>query len=125
MNHSFNEINSLTPSSATSVILPVYNGDDVSDFSEALNSILNQTYQDFEIILVNDGSIDKSGIICDEYVKIDSRIFSFHKINGGVSSARNYGIEKSNYKYIAFIDADDFWEKDFLSEIVFLINKIK
>jgi len=104
-----------------SIVVPVYQKE--LFLKKCIDSILAQTYQDFEIILVNDGSIDKSGIICDEYVKIDSRIFSFHKINGGVSSARNYGIEKSNYKYIAFIDADDFWEKDFLSEIVFLINK--
>ena len=104
-----------------SIIVPVYQKEFF--LKNCVDSLLAQTYQDFEIILVDDGSIDKSGEICDEYAKIDSRVVSFHKTNGGVSAARNYGIEKSIYKYIAFIDADDFWEKDFLSEIVYLIKK--
>lgn len=104
-----------------SIIVPVYQKEFF--LKNCVDSLLAQTYQDFEIILVDDGSIDKSGEICDEYAKIDSRVVSFHKTNGGVSAARNYGIEKSIYKYIAFIDADDFWEKNFLSEIVYLIKK--
>ena len=88
-----------------SIIIPVYN---VEKYIRAcLDSILNQTFQDFEVILVDDGTPDNSGAICDEYAAADSRFKVFHKKNGGVSSARNLGIEKASGEWITFVDADD------------------
>ena len=89
-----------------SVIVPVYNCENVLHY--CIDSILNQTYKDFELILVDDGSTDKSGKICDEYADQDSRIRVFHKKNGGVSSARNVGIDNAKGEYICFVDSDDF-----------------
>ena len=96
--------------SKISVIIPVYN---VEQYLEkCLDSILNQTYKNIEIILVNDGSIDKSGLICDEYSRKYNNIKVFHKENGGVSSARNLGITVAKGEYITFADPDDFLNKD-------------
>ena len=96
--------------SMISVIIPVYN---VEQYLEkCLDSILNQTYKNIEIILVNDGSIDKSGVICDEYSRKYNNIKVFHKENGGVSSARNLGITVAKGEYITFADPDDFLNKD-------------
>lgn len=89
-----------------SIIVPVFNVEKYLE--ECLDSILNQTYKNIEIILVDDGSTDSSGKICDEYLKKDSRIKVFHKINQGVSITRNFGVEKSNGEYITFVDSDDF-----------------
>lgn len=89
-----------------SVVVPVYNVERYLD--ECIKSIINQTYRNLEIILVDDGSTDGSGEICDEYVRRDNRIIAFHKENGGLSSARNYGIKKSTGKYVSFIDSDDY-----------------
>lgn len=89
-----------------SVIIPVYN---VEDYVErCLDSVINQTYQNLEIILVNDGSTDDSGKICDEYAEKDDRIVVKHKENGGVSSARNLGMDICVGDYIAFVDPDDY-----------------
>lgn len=89
-----------------SVIIPVYN---VEVYLEkCIESVINQTYKKLEIILVDDGSNDNSGKICDEYAKKDARINVIHKENGGLSDARNKGIESANGKYIAFVDSDDF-----------------
>ena len=79
-----------------SVIVPVYNAEKYIE--ECINSVLSQTYQNFELILINDGSPDKSGQICDKFAKQYSNIKVYHKQNGGVSSARNLGIEKSSGK---------------------------
>lgn len=88
-----------------SIIVPVYN---VEQYLPAcLDSIVNQTYRNIEIILVDDGSTDNSGRICDEYAAKDSRIVVIHQKNAGVSSARNLGIENSNGKGVLFIDSDD------------------
>lgn len=88
-----------------SVIIPVYN---VEKYLEkCINSVIEQTYTNLEIILVNDGSTDSSGEICDKYKQLDNRIVVFHKENGGLSDARNYGIERANGEYIAFLDSDD------------------
>ena len=88
-----------------SVIVPVYN---VEQFLErCINSIQQQTYRHLEIILVDDGSPDSCGEICDAYARSDSRIRVIHKKNGGLSSARNAGIELASGDYIAFIDSDD------------------
>lgn len=88
-----------------SIIVPIYNGSAVLD--ETIESIINQTYTNFEIILVNDGSTDDSGVKCDLWAEKDARIHVIHQKNGGVSSARNSGIEKSTGEYICFVDADD------------------
>lgn len=93
-----------------SVIIPVYNVEKY--ISRCLDSILDQSYCNIEIIIVNDGSIDKSGLICDEYSKQYDNIKVFHKENSGVSSARNLGIDKASGKYIAFVDPDDYIDKN-------------
>ena len=89
-----------------SVIIPVYNVEEYLE--ECLKSILHQTYKKLEIILIDDGSTDKSGKICDKYKKIDSRIVVIHKTNGGLSSARNYGLKIAKGEFIAFVDSDDY-----------------
>lgn len=88
-----------------SVIVPVYNVEQY--LPRCIDSILDQTFTDFELLLIDDGSKDKSGEICDNYAKKDSRIRVFHKENGGVSSARNLGLDNVWGNYIVFIDADD------------------
>ncbi|WP_165040334.1 glycosyltransferase family 2 protein [Dysgonomonas sp. ZJ709] len=98
-----------------SVIIPVYNVETL--LSECVNSVLSQSLRDFELILVNDGSTDRSGDICDSYLLIDSRIRVFHKVNGGVSSARNLGLDNSRGEYICFIDSDDWVFPDYLLEL--------
>ncbi len=96
-----------------SVIVPVYNAE--KTLHRCVDSILAQTFTDFELLLINDGSKDHSGEICEEYAKKDSRVRVFHKENGGVSSARNVGIDNVLGQWIAFIDSDDWVEEDFLS----------
>lgn len=102
-----------------SVIVPVYNAE--TYLHRCIDSILSQTFTDFELILVDDGSIDGSGKICDEYALLDKRIRVFHKENGGVSSARNLGLCYAKGKWINFVDADDWILEDAL---LILINKI-
>ena len=96
-----------------SVIVPVYNVENC--LIRCLNSILNQANQNFELLLIDDGSTDKSGKICDEYAFKDSRIHVFHKNNNGVSSARNFGLENSHGVWVAFVDSDDELSQDYLS----------
>ena len=99
-----------------SVIVPIYN---VEKFLEkCIKSIVNQTYKNLEIILVDDGATDNSGKICDEFSKKDKRIKVIHKINGGLSDARNTGIQAATGKYISFIDSDDWIEDDLYENIV-------
>lgn len=90
-----------------SVIVPVYNAGKY--LYQCVDGILAQTYTNFELLLINDGSKDNSGKICDEYAAKDNRIRVFHKENGGVSSARNLGLDNACGKYIIFMDADDYW----------------
>lgn len=98
-----------------SVIIPCYN---VSEYlTKCVNSILKQSYSEFEIILVNDGSTDTTGEICETLVNRDKRIKVYHKTNGGVSSARNLGLKMANGELIAFIDGDDYIKKDFLYQL--------
>lgn len=92
-----------------SIIVPVYNTEQY--ISRCIESILNQTFKDFELILIDDGSQDRSGEICDEYAKKDNRIRVFHNNNQGVSATRNYGINISKGKYLMFCDSDD-WVAD-------------
>lgn len=99
--------------SRISVVVPIYNVEQYID--KCISSILNQSFTDLEIILVDDGSKDKSGEICDRYKSKDNRIKVIHKENGGLSSARNAGIEIATSEYIAFVDGDDFIHKDMYS----------
>ena len=99
-----------------SVILPVYNAEKVLERS--INSILNQTVSDFEVIAVDDGSKDESLQILKKYADLDSRIKVFHQSNKGPGATRNHAISLSQGEYIAFLDADDYWEKDFLEAVV-------
>lgn len=105
-----------------SIIVPVYNVDKY--LGECIESIINQTYNNIELILVNDGSEDKSKEICFKYMKNDSRIKYFFQKNKGVSSARNLGIEHSLGKYILFVDADDYLEKNALLVMLKNINDL-
>lgn len=103
-----------------SVIVPVYNSSRY--LQRCINSILKQSYRDFELILIDDGSTDDSGLICDNFASIDDRITVIHKINEGVSSARNLGIKISNCDYITFIDSDDWIEPLYLEKLLFEIK---
>ena len=109
--------------SKISIIVPVYK---VELFlEECIDSILEQTYRNLEIILINDGSPDNCGKICDEYAIKDERIKVIHKKNGGLSDARNAGIENCLGEYIAFIDSDDILHPEFI-EILYqnlVVNK--
>lgn len=100
--------------SKVSVIVPVYNVE--CYIRDCIDSILSQTFIDFELILVDDGSLDRSGEICDEYAKKDRRIRVFHKENGGVSCARNLGIEHATGEWLCFIDSDDIIEPTYLED---------
>lgn len=106
-----------------SVIVPVYNVE--AYLSKCIESIINQTYDDLEIILVDDGSPDKSGEICDEYAKKDSRIKVIHKENGGLSSARNAGINAANGDLIGFVDSDDYIHPEMYERMYNAIEKEK
>ena len=98
-----------------SVIIPVY---DVQDYlADCLESVINQTYKNLEIILVDDGSTDKSGVICDEYAQKDGRIKVFHKSNGGPSSARNCGLNDFSGEYFSFVDSDDVIDEKYIQTL--------
>lgn len=99
-----------------SVIVPVYNAEKY--LARCIDSILNQIYQNIEIILINDGSSDNSLLICKEYEKKDSRVVTFNKVNGGVSSARNLGLDNARGEYIVFVDSDDYIEPMMISNMV-------
>lgn len=99
--------------SMISIIVPIYNVEKY--LRKCIDSILSQTYSDFEVLLIDDGSKDQSGEICDEYAARDSRVRVFHKENGGVSSARNLGIEQAKGEWITFIDSDDWVDADYLA----------
>ena len=101
-----------------SVIVPIYNVEKY--VSECIESIINQTYTNLEIILVNDGSKDASGAICDQYATQDSRIKVTHKQNGGLSSARNAGLDIASGFWISFIDGDDTIDKFYFEKLISL-----
>lgn len=104
-----------------SVIVPVYK---VEKYLEkCIESIIKQTHTNLQIILVNDGSPDNCGKICDEYAKKDSRIEVIHKINGGLSDARNVGINRANGRYIGFVDSDDYVKEDMYEKLINLIKE--
>lgn len=107
-------------SDLVSVIVPVYKVEKY--LSRCIESILNQTYENIEVILINDGSPDKCPEICDEHAKRDNRVIVIHQANSGPSSARNKGLDIAKGKYIMFIDSDDFINKIMIEEM--LINLI-
>ena len=94
-------------STKISIIVPVYNVEKY--LHECIESILSQTFVEYEVLLVDDGSTDSSGVICDEYAQKDVRIKAYHKSNGGLSAARNTGIELARGEYVIFLDSDDYW----------------
>ena len=104
-----------------SVIVPVYNVE--SYVAECIESIQNQTYMNLEIILVDDGSKDMSGDICDQYAAYDERIKVIHQENGGLSAARNTGIEAANGDYISFVDSDDYIRLTLFEDMLQLLKE--
>lgn len=104
-----------------SVIVPMYKAEHF--IRKCVQSILDQTYSNLQLILVDDGSPDNSGAICDAYARKDNRVFVVHIDNGGVSSARNRGMELAKGKYIAFVDSDDYIDPDFLADAYVCISK--
>lgn len=106
--------------SSVSVVIPVYNVEEY--LIECLESVVNQTYRDLEIILIDDGSTDGSSKICDSYALKDSRVSVIHQVNSGLSAARNRGIDQASSEYITFIDSDDVIALNFVET---LMNQIK
>ena len=104
-----------------SVVVPVYNVEKY--LPRCIESILKQTYTNFELILVDDGTPDRSGIICDRYAEKDSRIRVIHKENGGVSTARNAGIDAAKGEWITFVDSDDWIDENYLHVLQSPLNE--
>lgn len=98
-----------------SVIIPVYNAEEYIE--KSVESVVNQTYENLEIILIDDGSTDSSGIMCDSLAKGDNRIKVIHKNNGGAADARNYGLSNSTGEYVCFVDSDDYVSLDFVEKL--------
>lgn len=103
-----------------SVIVPVYNCEKY--ITRCLDSILSQTFQNFECIVVDDGSTDGSSTICDKYAEQDARFTVIHQKNGGVSAARNAGIDACKGEWLAFVDSDDWCEPNMLKDMYNTIN---
>ena len=104
-----------------SVIVPIYNAERY--LRETLDSIKDQSFHDFEVIMIDDGSTDDSAVICDEYAKNDNRFVVYHIINSGVAYARNYGVAKSHGLYVTFVDADDLINCFFLEGMLSAIKE--
>lgn len=105
-----------------SIIIPIYNAEKY--IRRCIDSVLSQRYSDFELILINDGSKDNSGCICEEYAEKDSRVRVFHNSNKGVSFSRNYGINKARGEWIGFVDADDWLNEDMYAEMFKEANSV-
>lgn len=106
-----------------SVIVPVYNVE--HHLERCIHSILNQTHLNYEVLLIDDGSKDFSGMLCDKFAKAYDKVKVFHKKNGGLGSARNYGIEHATGKYVCFIDSDDQVDRDYLKYLYDALKKYK
>lgn len=104
-----------------SIIIPVYNASNY--LYQCIESVVNQSFPYFEVLLINDGSTDESGAICDEYAKKDDRIKVFHKKNEGVSVARNLGITESNGEWICFVDSDDYVSENYLLAFIEILSQ--
>lgn len=104
-----------------SIITPVYNSEKY--LKDCINSVLNQSFTDFELVLVNDGSTDQSGVICDAFAKNDKRIKVIHKENEGPTNARKQGARESNGEYITFLDSDDLLKHDLLEKLMGYISE--
>jgi len=104
-----------------SIIIPVFNIE--SYLRRCLESVINQSYKELEIIIINDGSTDSSGVICDEYAKKDTRVKVVHKTNGGLSDAWNVGLSVASGDFIGFVDGDDFVELKMYEKMLGVLNK--
>lgn len=104
-----------------SVVVPIYNGE--MYLARLVDSILPQLSADIELILVDDGSTDKSGLICDAFSKSHPQIRTIHKCNGGICSARNAGIEQARGKYLSFVDVDDYISTDTYAKVLEIVKK--
>lgn len=104
-----------------SVIVPVYNVEEY--LNKCVDSIINQTYKNIEILLIDDGSTDTSGAICDDYSQRYDNVKTYHKKNGGLSSARNFGIERASGEYLGFVDSDDYIHKEMYERLYSLIKE--
>lgn len=103
-----------------SIIVPAYNVEKY--LNKCVDSILKQSFTDFELLLVDDGSTDKTPLLCDEYAQSDKRIKCFHKENGGLSDARNYGIEHISGEYVTFVDGDDYISEKYIGCLFDMIS---
>lgn len=103
-----------------SVVVPVYNVQE--HIENCLNSLISQTYTNLQIILVDDGSTDESGKICDRYKELDNRVTVIHKPNGGLADARNTGLKQVKGDYIAFLDSDDYIYKTMYEDLYNLLK---
>lgn len=101
---------------AVSVIIPVFNVE--KHIGTCVESVLHQTFSDFELVLVDDGSTDNSGRIIDGYTEIDSRVLAFHKNNSGASATRNYGLSQARGRWIVFVDSDDYVGEKYLEDLI-------
>ena len=106
-----------------SIIVPVYNVEKYID--KCLNSVKNQTYKNFEVLVVNDGSPDDSDVIIKKYLKMDKRFKYFEKVNGGLSDARNYGVKHAKGEYLIFVDSDDYIDVELLEKLNNVLNEEK
>lgn len=113
----------MTKRKLVSIIIAVYNMEEL--LVRCLNSVRNQTYDNLEIIVVDDGSIDHSAVLCDSFSMVDSRIKVFHKKNGGLSSARNVGIEQASGEYLFFVDSDDYVESDLVEKTIQIMESMQ
>lgn len=104
-----------------SVIIPIYNTE--SYLEQCIQSVINQTYKDLEIILINDGSTDNSGLICQKWKEQDPRIRYIKKENEGQGIARNLGIIRATGEYIIFVDSDDYLDKNLISKVYHYISE--
>ena len=105
------------------IIVPVYNAE--GTIERCIQSVIKQQFSDFELIVIDDGSVDKSGELCDRYAENDSRIRVIHQENQGVSSARNVGILAAQGEYVTFLDSDDELEPSVLSQYFEAVNKFQ
>lgn len=111
----------ISVSSMVSVVIPVFQVE--TWLRTCLDSVIKQTYDDLEILLIDDGSTDSCSAICDEYTETDSRIRVVHQENGGLGHARNVGIDLAHGKYIIFLDSDDYWQPETVEQLCLIAER--